>query len=403
VLSCLLAAFPASARQRWRQLSVPGSTALQGHGLVSLGGAAPALVRFGGCTEGHCDYDGALTTVTDDQRGLTSAGWEDAAVTPHPPARWGAVFVPFTSDAAVLFGGAQVGLRTDTWTLAAGRWSPVVATLPHALWFPAAAYDPAHDRAVVFGGRDESNVDRGETRLFKNGAWATVSTATVPDPRFRSALAYSPDGMILFGGRDSFASDHQWRLTCDEGGGTSCNWGFVWPDGGNPARPTARYGHAMAWDPDRHVVVLFGGYAKLPTLTEDTVGDTWEWDGATWTAVGVVGPSPRFGHAMAYDPVEHRIVLNGGSSGYDAAPFDDTWVYETVPESPPDAGTPATPDAGPATTPDGGAATAPDAGTPSDDPADPAAPHGHYGCTTATLAGALPGLLLLLARRRRRY
>src|ERR1043165_637309 len=56
--------------------------------------------------------------------------------------------------------------------------------------------------------------------------------------------------------------------------------------------PSPRSGHAMAYDAVRGVTVLFGGGAN---------GETWEWDGNSWTQRAVAGPSPRSSHAMAYD------------------------------------------------------------------------------------------------------
>jgi len=40
---------------------------------------------------------------------------------------------------------------------------------------------------------------------------------------------------------------------------------------------------------------------------------SWEWDGAHWTAKQDIGPGPRVGHSMAYDSARQRIVLFGGS------------------------------------------------------------------------------------------
>lgn len=39
------------------------------------------------------------------------------------------------------------------------------------------------------------------------------------------------------------------------------------------------------------------------------LGDTWVWDGSSWTSVETGGPSPRSDHAMAYDTVRGRTVL----------------------------------------------------------------------------------------------
>lgn len=71
-------------------------------------------------------------------------------------------------------------------------------------------------------------------------------------------------------------------------------------------------GHEMAYDSKRKKVVLFGG--KDVTA----LGETWEWDGSTWTQVATTGPAPRYGHAMAFDESRDRTVLFGGTS---SAPF----------------------------------------------------------------------------------
>src|SRR5215218_4012122 len=86
--------------------------------------------------------------------------------------------------------------------------------------------------------------------------------------------------------------------------------------------PSARGAHAMAYDPARERVVLFGGRAGGGTLQ----GDTWEWDGADWTQVADTGPDARRGHALAYDSNRQRTVLFGGQAG--PALRADTWEWD---------------------------------------------------------------------------
>jgi hypothetical protein len=100
---------------------------------------------------------------------------------------------------------------------------------------------------------------------------------------------------------------------------------------GQAPAPTlgVRNAHAMAYDSDRGRVVLFGG-ADASTAR----GDTWEWDGASWTRVALSGPEPRTFPAMAYDSRRKRIVLYGGNRvlfGGDPAAntfLDDTWEWD---------------------------------------------------------------------------
>jgi hypothetical protein len=58
-------------------------------------------------------------------------------------------------------------------------------------------------------------------------------------------------------------------------------------------------------------VLLFGGQSVVNAVASSQ-GDTWEWDGSTWTRVATTGPSPRAGHTMVLDSARNRVVLFGG-------------------------------------------------------------------------------------------
>jgi len=89
--------------------------------------------------------------------------------------------------------------------------------------------------------------------------------------------------------------------------------------------PTPRYGHTMAYDAVTGLVVLFGGTTTYSPLLEDT----WEWDGTTWTQRAFLGPALRQWPAMAYDAARGRMVLFGGEtrSYYSNFSLGDTWEY----------------------------------------------------------------------------
>ncbi|MBV8763010.1 MAG: DUF4215 domain-containing protein [Deltaproteobacteria bacterium] len=88
--------------------------------------------------------------------------------------------------------------------------------------------------------------------------------------------------------------------------------------------PAARSGEAVAYDAARQRAVLFGGKGASGNL-----GDTWEWDGASWTKIPTVhAPSPRYAAAMAYDAKRHRVVLFGGTTSNPGG--NDTWEYDGV-------------------------------------------------------------------------
>jgi hypothetical protein len=89
--------------------------------------------------------------------------------------------------------------------------------------------------------------------------------------------------------------------------------------------PSARIGGAMAFDDARDVAVLFGGAAFDPLRR---LGDLWEWDGVTWRQPELTSPRPaaRVTSGMAFDPRRREIVLFGGLD--DASlPLADTWLW----------------------------------------------------------------------------
>lgn len=88
--------------------------------------------------------------------------------------------------------------------------------------------------------------------------------------------------------------------------------------------PSARHSHAMAYDVQRDVVVLFGGLFGGNSRDSILLGDTWEWNGCEWRLVAETGPSPRMGHAMVYDSKRGAVILFGGNDG---APLSDTWEW----------------------------------------------------------------------------
>ena len=76
----------------------------------------------------------------------------------------------------------------------------------------------------------------------------------------------------------------------------------------------------MAYDATSKQVILFGG---------QTQDQTWAWDGSAWTqVVPATSPSPRTGERMAYDAARHDIVLFGGRGSLTRDPLGDTWIWD---------------------------------------------------------------------------
>jgi hypothetical protein len=107
----------------------------------------------------------------------------------------------------------------------------------------------------------------------------------------------------------------------------------------HPSRvPAARDAFAMAYHPGTQKTYVFGGMDpdswRYPA-SYAIFSDLWAWDGKTWTQVTTAkSPPARAGSAMAYDPTRKSLILFGGGTGfsmdswqhYDTL-FDDTWEW----------------------------------------------------------------------------
>ena len=85
---------------------------------------------------------------------------------------------------------------------------------------------------------------------------------------------------------------------------------LTWQEVRLPLNPPGRYEPAMAYDAATNQVVLFGGARDI---TFHLLGDTWTWNGTTWTEQHPAqSPPPMYGSKMAYDAATHQLVLFGG-------------------------------------------------------------------------------------------
>ena len=88
--------------------------------------------------------------------------------------------------------------------------------------------------------------------------------------------------------------------------------------------PSGRINHAMVFDSARQVVVLFGGKDR-EGWPYPPKRDTWEWDGTRWAQRSSSGPLQREHHAMAYDSARGVTVLYGGQDRDHI--YADTWEW----------------------------------------------------------------------------
>lgn len=228
---------------------------------------------------------------------------------------------PFVRSVFPLPSDCRQGPEAHCPGLLHGRWQQLdPRTNPTQRSKLAMSFDSRRRVSVMFGGEINGSVGnlRG-TWEWDGEDWnqSAVDPGAGPSPRANHAMAFDEARgvSVLFGGLiddsgTSLGSDETWLWD-----GT--NWKLASPTD----RPTPRHGHAMAYDSERNVVVLFGGMDDKGNL----LNDTWTWNGSAWTDLRVGGPRIRSEHAMAYDADRHEVVLFGGNDGIDA--LDDTWVW----------------------------------------------------------------------------
>jgi pimeloyl-ACP methyl ester carboxylesterase len=240
------------------------------------------------------------------------------------------------SASLILLLSALLGGGLFTRDAAAASWTQSPATGPGARESHAMAFDSISNVTVMFGGEITNNgisTPYTDTWLFDGTTWAQTA-ASGPCERWAHQMAFdSARGMtVLFGGNDTRPArdfDPACLASSIDPGGATINYGDTWLfDGsswtrGPAAGPPARAHHAMAFDSARSATVLFGGIiADTPNL----YSDTWLFNGTSWSQVSVSGPSPRFFHAMAYDSVHNVTVLFGGTDN--TVLFGDTWLFD---------------------------------------------------------------------------
>ena len=196
------------------------------------------------------------------------------------------------------------------------------------------AADTAHGTIVLFGGLGQGPplASLADTWLWNGTTWTQAAPATSPSARLGHAMAYDSfrHRVVLFGGAGGGFLNDTW-----EWDGTT--WANVTPAAGAPS-PSPRTQSVMTYDAQRHRIVLFGGMHAVAGSPPVLLGDTWEWDGTSWTqATPATAPSARDGQLMVYDDAQQRVVLYGGFSAETWLWDGTSWTHVTPASSPPPA------------------------------------------------------------------
>lgn len=154
------------------------------------------------------------------------------------------------------------------------------------------------------------------TSLAQSIDWER-STSPGPIARIENSMVYCDGKMWMFGGYDLNFNrmNDLWEYDT-----VQKTWTEHTPSPVDAPWPSRRAGHAMACDPVGHRIILFGGWTDNGNYLKGTLlNDTWEWstNDKSWSNVTPAGtkPVPRRGAKMVYDSSNSRIVMFGGVDG----------------------------------------------------------------------------------------
>jgi len=176
------------------------------------------------------------------------------------------------------------------------------------------SYDATTKNVVLFGGVNAAGelAKLGDTWTWDGVAktWTQQSPSASPSPRL-TPLAYDPatQSVMLFGG----GIEHP----PGSGGsafGDTWSWnGTTWTQQFPVTSPSARLGAGLAYDSGLGALVLFGGAVGGNWV--NSADDTWTWNGTIWTQIFPANvPSNRYYFGLSYNPIAKALVMFGGFS-----------------------------------------------------------------------------------------
>ncbi|HET9953650.1 MAG TPA: hypothetical protein VFQ61_04060 [Polyangiaceae bacterium] len=225
---------------------------------------------------------------------------------------------------SIAFGGHPPGDREgslpDTWTWDGQAWREVDGYPYRA--FVSGAFQLQESKLLTFGGFDHTQASgySRETWEFDGELWSKRQTAVQPSQRSAYGLAYDSERkvVVLFGGYYGEFKSDIWEWD-----------GSTWTERctrrpcSTAPRPAARGNAMLVYDAARKVSVIYGGLDW-----ERGYSDTWVWDGTSFTEIKTTeNPDVRESVAATYDPVSSRVLLFGGI-GMSGLELNDLWSWD---------------------------------------------------------------------------
>lgn len=317
--------------EHWSELSPATSPPWRNSAAIAYDPANREVVLFGGNGAGN-----GTSGILADTWAWNGSTWSELAPPTSPSPRFGSTMAydPVSAN-LILFGGygcASTGptptcsFLGDTWSWNGSTWTELSPpTSPTARNYSSMAYDPATGNIVLFGEGNSNSGTVGDTWTWNGSTWRELSPPTSPPALSQASMAYDPaiGAIVLFGGYD--LSTGQTRNDTWTWNGKT--WTLLRPPTNPPGRAAAMMTYDSAGD-----LILFGGLNDCGGCSATPLGDTWTWNGSTWTELSpfATSPSARAYAAMTYDTALREIVLFSGNSGT-VGDNADTWTYSPTP------------------------------------------------------------------------
>jgi galactose oxidase-like protein len=311
----------------WTSVTTSGTAPARASHSAIYDAPQDRMVIFGGS-----DFGGSSNQVW--VLPLDTKAWSNPSPTgtlPAARANQSGIFDP-SSERMVISGGLNFGVVGDTWSLALPgtlAWSrvspagPIASPVPR--WFHSAILDAARNRMVVFGGLGGAPTfpyygDVWTVPLSGDALWASLGSAPFVWGYHRAIYDVLNDRMVVYDGSSPNPPDPTpeavWALNF-----TSNTWTNLTPASGGPG---ARFLTAVAYDPPRQRMLVFGGNSGSTLFN-----DVWALSLSgtpTWTQLTPMGAPPigRTAATLVYVPEQDAMVLFGGGDGHTLF-YNDVW------------------------------------------------------------------------------
>lgn len=217
--------------------------------------------------------------------------------------------------------------QTKIWAWNGKKWELLSDNGPLARMFGGVSYDSKRNRVVLYGGRSwptEKMIITSDTWEWDEKQWKLISDSVAGlGSRHHITMMYDEfESMTWLAGGVKLSDDREtWIWPHDIWGWNGRSWTRI-RDGGPKGRIST-----MSYDSKRHETIIFGG-SPAEGEPETLYNDTWIWNGQTWRKHTGTNPPARNGHAMTYDSERRVILLFGGWSNNGRVKLGDMWQWD---------------------------------------------------------------------------